>query len=107
MGAADFSVSSTSGGKKRASSFFQVAGISPATGGVTVTGNYPVGLSGSVSGLVKDLASPSSTGALVDGLKSGVVSGYCATAPSFANVGSLSVGSPDSVGQAWTYSPVS
>lgn len=74
VGAVDYSPSSSASGKKRVSSYFQVAGISPSTNAVAVAGNYPVGLSGSVSGLVKDLANPSSTGALVDGSKSGIVS---------------------------------
>lgn len=63
-------VLSTVNGKKRATSYFQVAGISPATGAVSVSGNYPTS-SGSVSGLVRDPGSASSTGALIDGTKSG------------------------------------
>ncbi len=41
VGAMDAVAGSTSGGKKRAVSYFQVAGISPATGTAVVTGNYP------------------------------------------------------------------
>lgn len=60
----DYSSSVTASGRKRSSSFFQVAGINPATKAVTVNGNYPgTSLSGSVAGLVKD---STSTGALVD-----------------------------------------
>lgn len=69
VGAMDATLSSASG-KKRSTSYFQVAGISPATGAVSVSGNYPTS-SGSVSGLVRDPGSTSSTGALIDGTKSG------------------------------------
>jgi len=64
VGAAEFT--QTQNGRARSLSYFQVAGISPATGVVTVSGNYPAS-SGSVSGLVKDPKSSVSTGALVDG----------------------------------------
>lgn len=64
VGAMDYSSSVTASGRKRSSSFFQVAGINPATKAVTVNGNYPgTSLSGSVAGLIKD---STSTGALVD-----------------------------------------
>lgn len=64
VGAMDYSSSVTASGPKRSSSFFQVAGINPATKAVTVNGNYPgTSLSGSVAGLIKD---STSTGALVD-----------------------------------------
>ncbi|MFB0965075.1 MAG: type II secretion system protein [Patescibacteria group bacterium] len=65
VGAMDALAGSTNGGKKRAVSYFQVAGISPASGSVTVSGNYPAA-SGSVAGLIKDPKSSSSTGALVE-----------------------------------------
>ncbi len=74
VGAMDAVAGSTSGGKKRAVSYFQVAGISPATGAVSVTGNYPAS-SGSAVGLVK---APGSTEALVDGGKAGTSAG-CAS----------------------------
>ena len=64
VGAAEFN--QVQNGRTRSVSYFQVAAVSPATGAVTVTGNYPAS-SGSVSGLVKDPKSASSTGALVDG----------------------------------------
>lgn len=57
------------GGKPRPVSYFQVAGISPATGAAVVSGNYPAS-SGSVSGLVKNPTSASWTGALIDGSSS-------------------------------------
>lgn len=38
----------------------------PTSGNVSVTGNFPVGMSGSVNGLVKNPSSGSLTGALVD-----------------------------------------
>ncbi len=83
VGAMDAVPSSSAGGKKRSVSYFQVAGISPATGAVTVSGNYPAS-SGSVSGLVKDPKSTSSTGALSDGAISGMgpppVPGTCGAA---------------------------
>ncbi|MFB0965319.1 MAG: type II secretion system protein [Patescibacteria group bacterium] len=41
VGAMDAVAASTNGGKKRAVSYFQVAGISPTTGSAVVTGNYP------------------------------------------------------------------
>lgn len=64
VGAVDYSSSVNATGRKRSSSWFQVAGINPATKAVTVNGNYPgTSLSGSVAGLVKD---STSTGALVD-----------------------------------------
>ncbi|MFB0965752.1 MAG: hypothetical protein QMC36_08995 [Patescibacteria group bacterium] len=71
VGAADFSVRSA---KSRSVSYFQVVGISPATGAVSVIGNYPAS-SGSVTGLVK---APGSTEALVDGGKAGTSAG-CAS----------------------------
>ncbi|MFB0965184.1 MAG: hypothetical protein QMC36_05910 [Patescibacteria group bacterium] len=49
----------------------QVAGI-PSSGNVSVTGNFPVGMSGSVTGLVKNPNSPSLTGALVDSTSASV-----------------------------------
>lgn len=64
VGAADFS--SIANGRTRTSSYFQVAGTSSVTNAVTISGNYPVGLSGSVSGLIRNPAL-SSTGAFVDG----------------------------------------
>lgn len=69
VGAMDASIVSI-GGKKRTVNYYQVAGTSPVTKTVSVSGNYPTS-SGSVSGLVKDPLSASSTGALVDGTKSG------------------------------------
>ncbi len=87
VGAMDALAASTNGGKKRAVSYFQVAGISPATGAVTVTGNYPAS-SGSVAGLVKDPKSSSSTGALVDGASSGNSTPVIVTcSTNYANVG--------------------
>ena len=66
VGAMDALAGTTSNGKKRAVSYFQVAGVSPATGMAVVTGNYPTS-SGSVSGLIRDSKSASSTEALTDG----------------------------------------
>lgn len=43
----------------------QVAGV-PQAGSVSVTGNFPTGLSGSVNGLIRNPESPSLTGALLD-----------------------------------------
>lgn len=59
------SVSENVNGKPRLKSFIQVAGALPSTPSVVI-GDYSGG-SGSVAGLVKDVASPSSSGALVDG----------------------------------------
>lgn len=69
VGATDVAAVSSNDGKKRSVSYFQVAGISPSTGAVSVSGNYPAS-SGSVAGLVKDPKAATSTGALVDGLVS-------------------------------------
>lgn len=63
IGAVDATVGN--GNKTRSVSYFQVAGISPATGTAVVSGNYPAS-SGSVAGLVKDPKASGSTGALVD-----------------------------------------
>lgn len=60
VGAMDARPSATNGGKGRSVSYFQVAGIVPATGAAVVSGNYPAS-SGSVAGLVRDPGSPSST----------------------------------------------
>ena len=83
VGAADAAAGTSGSGKKRTASYFQVAAISPATGAVTVSGNYPSS-SGSVAGLVKDPKASSSTGALWDGGTSGMgeppVAGTCGTA---------------------------
>lgn len=62
--------SASASGKPRTVAYFQVAGISPATGVVAVNGNYPTS-SGSVAGLIKDPKATNSTGALVDGSTSG------------------------------------
>lgn len=59
------SVSENVNGKPRLKSFIQVAGSTPSAPSVVV-GDYSAG-SGSVAGLVKDVASSSSSGALVDG----------------------------------------
>ena len=47
-------------GKARQRSFVQSAGVF-SNNGAFVVGNYPVALSGSVSGLIKDAANSSST----------------------------------------------
>lgn len=60
-------------GKPRTVGYVQAAGI-PASGIPFVVGNYPVGASGSVAGLLKDPSSASSTGALIDGAKTSVQS---------------------------------
>ncbi len=75
VGAVDASLVPTASGRQRSSSFFQVAGIAPATGAASVSGNFPSPTaaqvsSGAVAGLVK---SPSGTSALVDGWKLGPV----------------------------------
>lgn len=64
VGATDFTMAA--GSRSRTNSYVQVAGISPETKKASVMGNFPVSNSGSVSGLIKDPGSPSSTGALVD-----------------------------------------
>jgi hypothetical protein len=73
VGAIDAVLAPTANGRARSASFFQVAGTAPATGTVSVTGNFPAPTpaqvaSGAVSGLVK---APTGTGALVDGYSSG------------------------------------
>lgn len=73
VGAIDAALAPTANGRARSASFFQVAGTTPATGTVSVTGNFPAPTpsqvsSGAVSGLVK---APTGTGALVDGYTSG------------------------------------
>lgn len=55
-----------SGGKTRTRGFVQVA-ATPSSSIATVIGDLPTGMSGSVAGLVRDVANPSSTGALVNG----------------------------------------
>lgn len=73
VGAVDYSSSVNATGRKRSSSWFQVAGTNPTTKVITVLGNYPgTSLSGSVAGLVKD---PASTGPLVDAGTSGTPPG--------------------------------
>lgn len=65
VGAFDWTSNVSASGRARQSSYFQVAGINPTTGIVSMSGNYPgAALSGSVAGLVK---SPSSSLPLVDG----------------------------------------
>jgi len=79
VGAVDAALSSMPSGRKRTSSFFQVTGTAPATGLVSVSGNFPSPTaaqtaSGAVAGLVKNPSSTSLTGALVDGSSSSVPS---------------------------------
>lgn len=61
-------------GRKRVSTFFQVAGISPVSGKVSLAGNFPgtLSVSGSSPGLIAADPAKSSTGALVDGSTSAV-----------------------------------
>lgn len=76
VGAMDYASSTSASGKKRVSGFVQVAGVSSETNKASVAGNYPVGMTGSVTGLIKDPGSASSTGALTDG--SAAVTPNCA-----------------------------
>ena len=69
VGAVDAALAPTASGRNRSSSFFQVAGTAPATGLVSVAGNFPSPTqaqtaAGAAAGLVK---APTGTGALVDG----------------------------------------
>ncbi|MDQ1344399.1 MAG: hypothetical protein QG650_1120 [Patescibacteria group bacterium] len=73
VGAAD--ALDASGTKPRVRSYAQVAALLPSETAVVV-GDYPVGLTpDSPGGLVKDVADPSSTGALIDGATVGSVPG--------------------------------
>lgn len=64
----------SSGSKPRSTTYFQVAGLSAATGKATVTGNFPTSdsVSGSVVGLIAADPSKNATGALVDGVVASV-----------------------------------
>lgn len=64
-------------------------------------------LSGSVSGLVKDLANPASTGALVDGAKTGSVPGCPSQSVSDYSVPELSSGGSATVSKAVSNGAVS
>lgn len=75
----------TGSGSSRTRSFVQAVGIDT-SGKVSAVGNYPVANSGSVSGLVKDPSSSSSTGALVDGAT------VVPSTPLVCNVGETIVG---------------
>lgn len=80
MGAVDAALALSANGKKRTVPYFQVTGMAPTTGAVSVAGNFPSPTSaqtasGAVSGLVKNPSSSSLTGALVDGSSSSVPSG--------------------------------
>ena len=109
VGAVD-AAAGTAGGKKRSVSYFQVAGISPATGAVTVTGNYPAS-SGSVAGLVKDPKASASTGALWDGGTSGMgpapVNGVCGSANKPYAFSAASFGSDAFCPSGWVSTPAS
>lgn len=84
----DAALAPTATGRNRSASFFQVAGTAPATGLVSVVGNFPAPTAaqvsaGAVLGLVK---APNGTGALVDGNSagtSGSSSGGGASTPAF------------------------
>lgn len=97
-----FSSVSVSSGKKRPISYFQVAGISPATKLASVVGDFPTALSGSVRGLVKNPSDPSATGALVDGLASATVAGPITSCLAAKNAGNNADGvysiDPDGIG---------
>lgn len=80
VGALDVLQSGGMNGAKRAVSWFQVVGVSPATGISNVSGNFPTNMSGSVNGLVRDPAL-SATGALMDGAKGGTVTSDAVTGP--------------------------
>ena len=104
----DAALAPTATGRNRSASFFQVAGTAPATGLVSVVGNFPAPTAaqvsaGAVLGLVK---APNGTGALVDGGVSGTSgspssssssSGGGASAPAFVPVTAYAAG------QAFTY----
>lgn len=99
------------GTKARTASYFQIAGIAPATGVASVSGNFPATQSGgSVAGLVKDPKVSSSTGALVDGGNSSLppspVNGVCGSASKGYAFSAASFGS-DTFCSAGTASPVS
>lgn len=69
IGALDAALVQGANGRARSASFFQVTGIAPVTGAVSIVGNFPRPTSaqlalGAVAGLVK---TPTGTGALVDG----------------------------------------
>ena len=55
-------------GRKRATPYFQVGGISPSSRRTSVTGNYTAAGTGALAGLIKDPGSVSATGTLVDGI---------------------------------------
>ena len=74
---------STFNGRKRTTSYYQVAGVEPVSKKISVMGNFPVGLSGSVSGLIKDPSGTSATGSMIDG----TVLGTAVPAPS--NIGTF------------------
>lgn len=80
-----------SNGKVRVSSVVQIAGITPSKTAV-VTGNFPTSVSGSVTGLVHDVASSSSTGALTDGGITGAAPGCSATTQSGYSIPDLTSG---------------
>lgn len=103
IGAVDAALAPTASGRNRSASFFQVTGTAPATGLVSVAGNFPAPTaaqvaSGAVLGLVK---SPVGTGALVDGDSAGTSgggsSGGGTPAPAFV------AGTAYAAGQAFTY----
>lgn len=72
--------------KARSIGYVQVVGAQP-SGSYAVVGNYPTTVSGSVSGLVKDPASSSQTGAVVEG---GAASASTTNAPVSVTVSSNS-----------------
>jgi len=94
VGAVDFARKSS--GKNRTDSWFQVVAIPPAGGSVSISGTFPVGISGSVAGLVRDPAG-TVVDPLVEGAQSGtptgcsasVVSGY--SVPAIPHAGTATV----------------
>lgn len=98
LAAGAFDAAVTTGNKARTVSYLQIAGISQNTGVAAVSGNYPgTASSGSVTGLVRDPKSASSTGALVDGANSSLpaspVNGVCGSANKTYAFSSSSFGS--------------
>lgn len=89
VGAADVVVGT--GTKVRQRSFAQTAALL-SNGTALVSGDFPSQSPGSVAGLVRDAANGSSTGALVDGGKTGSAPGCAAAMVSGYSVGALSSG---------------
>lgn len=124
-------VRTSADGRTRDAAYFQIAAVLPDSKVATVSGGIPeptqedlaaASASGIAvaSGLVRNPYSANPAAALEEGTAVSVPEGSsggepepepepvpensCAANPSFPNLGTLTVGSPSSVGQAWTYS---